>query len=486
MPVANTNAIFVPMLNEWNEEDWDELNLVFDGNEEVEVSDCGGVEARFDEWIRMKDGDGVELVKVLLEEIKSTGLILPGGEYKVFEAASCIVANLYLAWQDKVEWVYYSRSHKDYNTKSRYRCSHCSITRIVPIIDTLEGLRYIIGRQGSKTVWRKDRVRSGMGVLWKLSRLFTSKMQVGRSEEEEVIWMREVGEKGRSFNVDYVDYYKRDKAKPGELVESRAIHFNRGRVKRINQFLGEQKIDLPEEMKDEVMGVLRAKYGREWAAGKFIKGAFFRQIALSRIYCQGEWDRGGRFYRGFWQNIPAKYRRFLTINGKSVVEVDYKCLHPRLAYAKHRINYIEDAYDLTEYGYGAEWRPALKIALNAMLCSDNKHKAVCGVTIAINRLFVEQGMKKVTRIEVERVFDAFTLKHKPIRKKFYTGAGVKLQCKDAQMTEEILLTLMGEGVPCLPIHDSYIVQAEHGDRVEQLMQVVYTKHTGQDALVERK
>ena len=44
----------------------------------------------------------------------------------------------------------------------------------------------------------------------------------------------------------------------------------------------------------------------------------------------GKWQRGGRFYRGWWQQIDKEDRCKIYINDKPTLEVDFKAFHPNL------------------------------------------------------------------------------------------------------------------------------------------------------------
>src|SRR5262249_37427882 len=65
----------------------------------------------------------------------------------------------------------------------------------------------------------------------------------------------------------------------------------------------------------------------------------FRKIRLHRVF-NNTLDEGGRFYGGWWQNIPSKYRRFITINGVPTRELDYSNLHAAMLYAREGLPWI--------------------------------------------------------------------------------------------------------------------------------------------------
>jgi hypothetical protein len=72
----------------------------------------------------------------------------------------------------------------------------------------------------------------------------------------------------------------------------------------------------------------------------------FSHVHLRRIFARGQMNLGGRFYGGWWQNIPKNYRRYILINGCQTVEVDFSTLHPTLLFLENKLEPPEDFYDL--------------------------------------------------------------------------------------------------------------------------------------------
>ena len=56
---------------------------------------------------------------------------------------------------------------------------------------------------------------------------------------------------------------------------------------------------------------------------------------------------------------------------------------------------------------------------------------------------------------------------------------------DSQITDGILTRLMEEDIPCLPVHDSYIVTADHEDTLHQVMTEEYEKIMAYKPVIER-
>ena len=58
----------------------------------------------------------------------------------------------------------------------------------------------------------------------------------------------------------------------------------------------------------------------------------FSKRILTRIFSNGRFDHGGRFYHAWWHNVPSDYRKYITIDGKRSCEYDYSQLNPHMVY----------------------------------------------------------------------------------------------------------------------------------------------------------
>ena len=60
-------------------------------------------------------------------------------------------------------------------------------------------------------------------------------------------------------------------------------------------------------------------------------------------------------------------------------------------------------------------------------------------------------------------------RHAAVARSFHTGIGLELQRVDGDMAESVQISLLGKGIECLPIHDSFIVAAKHVDHLREAM-----------------
>ena len=86
---------------------------------------------------------------------------------------------------------------------------------------------------------------------------------------------------------------------------------------------------------------------------------------LARIFINNSFEEDGKFYRGWWQNVPSEYRPFITIDSKLTTEYDFSQLNPNVIY--NRYNYELGSVDAYDRVLDGEHRKIVKQAFNAMM-----------------------------------------------------------------------------------------------------------------------
>jgi len=199
---------------------------------------------------------------------------------------------------------------------------------------------------------------------------------------------------------------------------------------------------------------------------------------ITRIFTNGSFEEGGRFYRGWWQNVPSEYRRYITIDEDITTEYDFSQLSPHMLYFAY--NYEmgdEDAYNRVLDG---QHRDVVKQAFNAMVQASTQlnHKPD---TINLD------GLEMDWRELRQRVLEA----HKPIQHLFFTGIGNRLQFKDSCIAESVMLQFAEQNQVALPIHDSFIMRHGYaGDLEEAMRRAFYDEFQSdipikQEVIIER-
>src|SRR5262249_8296236 len=65
---------------------------------------------------------------------------------------------------------------------------------------------------------------------------------------------------------------------------------------------------------------------------------------------------------------------------------------------------------------------------------------------------------------------AIRSKHPAIASSFGSDAGARLMRKDSDIAERVMLDMIRRGIPCLPVHDSFIVPATRASELEEAME----------------
>lgn len=233
---------------------------------------------------------------------------------------------------------------------------------------------------------------------------------------------------------------KVDKIKEVHIPPVTKVHRAlRQRVAELNQYLKHFWIDLKLSDRQWV------ELSRGW---KDKRGRYhtlnLTKRRLYRVFHDDELTTGGRFYGGWWQEIPSKFRQNIVVNGKETVECDFSGLHPSILYAKEKHQIPADPYGPIA---GSEHRDIIKRCFNAMLNSKKRTKrAPREIDISPTGLTWKQIVDKI---------ESF---HAPIKHHFFSDAGLWLMREDSELAETIMLEYFR--IPyqfCLPVHDSFIV-----------------------------
>ena len=194
---------------------------------------------------------------------------------------------------------------------------------------------------------------------------------------------------------------------------------------------------------------------------------------LRRVFNRDSFEMGGRFYGGWWQNIPSAYRSVITINGYRTVEADYSQFHPNILYhLKQAKLTVEDAYERI---LGSEHRDLSKQIFNACLNSPYETNR------PPNRMKISHTGFKWREIK-ERLRKA----HPQIEDAFFTDQGMRLQFYDSQMAELVMLGFAKDKKPILPVHDSFLVLEDDQELLLERMQTAYQQVLGKDIKIDLK
>ena len=278
---------------------------------------------------------------------------------------------------------------------------------------------------------------------------------------------KSLGYKWRHYH--YSDNHKsiilRDKDKIDQNIPADSLSEKyRTNLNKINKFLLRHCIAL--DLDDKALKIIK-KLKIKDLKDKYYDQEFkyslnFSKVSLSRIFSRNSFKLGGRFYRGWWQSLPRKFRPHITIDGYKTSEVDFSTMSLRILYAKENIQ-IPDNRDLYDIGlrgsedYLSNSRELVKQYTNAIL-NDFKgnyrlnNKQLTTLKLSHNQL-------------KDRVYKA----HREISKYFSTGIGLETMFIDSQIAEKIMLYYLENDIVILPVHDSFIIRSAYESHLVKTM-----------------
>jgi hypothetical protein len=197
--------------------------------------------------------------------------------------------------------------------------------------------------------------------------------------------------------------------------------------------------------------------------------------SLYRVFNDTEFKSGGRFYGGWWQEIPSKYRDRITIDGKRTVQLDYSGLHPHILYHEKGLKLKDDPYQVNLIpSKNADdtdgFRKFIKRCFNAMLNAEAEMTRPPKAS---------KGKPKETLghwgVTWKQIVKSIRERHRDIEEQFFTGAGLRLQRIDSDLCEAVMLAKMKRSaeIVVLPVHDSFIVHHGYKDELMAMMLGAY-------------
>lgn len=347
-----------------------------------------------------------------------------------------VVTDLYVSALESAEqYVGYYRQSSQYKRGSRYYKLHIRQV-VVPIVDALAECGFLeqeIGHYSrlSKGSSHMSRMRARPSLITLIAGKHSIRPLTIRKwpDTECIVLRRSDSATGRQKDAPYAD---------NPLTKRM-----RRDVTAYNNLIDASRIEGP------------------WRPATSGTGIDHTQKFTRRIFNDGNWTTGGRFYGPWWQTIPSHQRLEISVDGRPVIEWDYSGLHIVLLYGQHGIDYWgvdgTDPYTLPGYTPRDELRRLLKLVLLTAINATSRSAAKAAIQSAINLDPDEYEWFKSSGFALDSLLEDFEARHKPIAKAFYSGIGKELQYLDSRIAERVINALTKEGIPCLCIHDSFLV-----------------------------
>lgn len=373
-----------------------------------------------------------------------------------------VLLDLYVRWAiDPTLKTAVSLNVDSYQARSRYNAIHLSKLTIeiverlaeVGLIDLVKGFYDRINPENSRDsrIWPRS----------ELTRLFVQArfgiMDVSKHPGEEVIILRAPHPQKPKKQIE-VDYTDDDKT-----------NGMRNRLRAYNALITSTFVDIPtlETPLIELAGDKRLHVNQ---SDKFTR----------RVFNRGVFDKGGRFYGGWWQRCPKEVRKGIFLDDKPTVEIDFSGLHIVTLYANKGIDYWQevgtDPYEL----HLPEWAGPVprSVCKLLMLVSINAKDETSAFQAYRSEAETGPDGKGASDEKLRAVLNGLRKKHTAICENFANDAGINLMKQDGDITDRILTTFTEAGIPILSIHDSYIVPIDHQQMLFDVMQQAYLEVTG--------
>ena len=220
-----------------------------------------------------------------------------------------VLLNLYRCYLlDPEKWVVYVRRKGNYEAVFKYNRNRIAWTSLVRVVDELINAELVENVPGfyyrNQEVGRGkcSRVRAKPVLVELLEDQYGfTRDVVQRHPDEEVIILKDADKKP----IDYEDNNQKEAAR------------KRKGVLQINKYLKKPYLDLDaQEFKP-----------------KHDLNIDLSRRNIYRVFNNGSFTQGGRFYGPWWQRIGSDIRQHILIYDQPTVELDFKAQHPHLLYA---------------------------------------------------------------------------------------------------------------------------------------------------------
>jgi len=354
-----------------------------------------------------------------------------------------------------------------------HQLNEFSHTAVLRVLDALESLGWIERKRGFKN-------RAGENIPTTIRAIGEL---LAEFERIKYVW-RKIAPKKQDVIV-LKDFDPKTKSKiQCTFKDNNDIRRWRKNLQAYNKFITQNAVCLSIDRHHLDEGLIAKmandKYQLDWVFGDNKKKPRifnYLHVQLRRIFSRGSFQKGGRFYGGWWQFIPSEYRRYITINGLPTTEVDYSELHPRMMYRDAGLPLPEgDLYDLDLRHDGKEYdkdiepykskRKVIKTYINAMINDDRGN-------FKLNSRQIKTMEMNTAQLEI------LVIKKHPIIKEIKgRGFGLRYQFIDSQIAEKVMMKLLVQEILCLPVHDSFICQEHHLPELELAMRESYMEILG--------
>jgi len=392
----------------------------------------------------------------------------------VKESLRVLILDLYVKWlKDPSISIGFSKGKDAYTVGSRYNGLFIP-RKIIEVEELLVQAGYVeelphFHKKGGQGRSYTTRIRHTEALDGLFNQLTIDVHDIDTHANEECIILHDKYVDDPDDDTNRKIEYNNKDLSPDELALVDTI---RGQLQAYNKLLKHTFIDIPSYTSSTFTRTIKnGPYaGRKQTISlgpdnKFVIRVFNGGIA-------GRWKRGGRFYRGWWQQIDKEDRCKIYINDKPTLEVDFKAFHPNLLSNELGVKLSGDPYDLGELilpeviTTKEEQRDYVKLLVLMGINADSDKKAYQAFRNSDRKDKLGQSL---TDIQLGALLDAFLDKHPQFKRVLNTGQALRLMNIDSQIANMVLDHFTNKNIPVLCIHDSFIIQYDKEPELRRIL-----------------
>tara|TARA_B100000686_G_scaffold292341_1_gene320959 strand:+ start:1315 stop:2697 length:1383 start_codon:yes stop_codon:yes gene_type:complete len=384
-----------------------------------------------------------EVIQVLYGELKKSGYLGKSSRKKILKHLKAVILDLYLRYKsDPVSYVAYPRSPNEYLKETRLGQLYFGYRPMMRVIDGLETLGYLETHKGFQNRSTGQSRLSRMRATASLFDLITDHSvtpDMIELEDQPVLVLRDV----EGEDIPY-------KVSDETISMETQLH-------SYNEFLATHQLGLSLPI-EEIRAVLIARRSNP---------IDYSRTQLCRIFNESL-SRGGRFYKGWWQEIPSDLRRYITIDDQPTSELDYGGQHLLLLYALNEDEYPWLRGDIDPYG--EENRDLMKQVFLICVNEESREKAIQAIRQEIN--YNHPDLTSTNQF-INPLIDTTIKRHPELSDYFFSGMWAELQRQDSKIAEYVLNHMRAKKILVLPVHDSFVVQDQYIHHLYSIMKEAY-------------
>ena len=287
-----------------------------------------------------------------LYDLAGMTILEPKGNRKakrtVKESLRVLILDLYVKWlKDPSISIGFSKGRESYTVGSRYNGLFIprkiiEVEKLLVDAGYVEELQYFNSPDRTTRSYT-TRIRHTEALRDLFDKLTIDLHDIDTHANEECIILHDKYVDDPEDDTNRKIEYNNKDLSPDELALVDTI---RGQLQAYNKLLKHTFIDIPSYTSSTFTRTIKnGRYsGRKQTISlgpdnKFVIRVFNGGLA-------GKWQRGGRFYRGWWQQIDKEDRCKIYINDQPTLEVDFKAFHPNLLSNELGGKLSGDPYDL--------------------------------------------------------------------------------------------------------------------------------------------